>query len=137
MILMHSLCAGLSVIKVSVNRFTASFVICCMAFCHPDIFCINNRPSSPESLHAWNPPYGRPYPDARTDARILCVPEPEPGHNHTAQLRPASIPVDQAIWRLNPPVTPSRSSTSPAKYSPGTFLDSMVEGLISRTLTPP
>ena len=43
----------------------------------------------------------------------------------------------QAICRLYPPVTASKSRTSPAKYSPGAFFDSMVPGSISFTATPP
>ena len=34
---------------------------------------------------------------------------------YSAILIPAAYPVDHAICRLNPPVTASRSSTSPAK----------------------
>ncbi len=34
--------------------------------------------------------------------------------------RPAIQPVVQAAWKLNPPVMPSRSNSSPAKNSPGT-----------------
>ena len=50
---------------------------------------------------------------------------------------PAAAAVDHAIWRLNPPVSASRSSTSPIKYSPFIFFDSIVPGSISFTLTPP
>ena len=35
--------------------------------------------------------------------------------------------MDQAAWRLNPPVIASISSTSPAKWSPGCFFASNVE----------
>ena len=41
---------------------------------------------------------------------------------------PARYPVEKAIWRLKPPVTASRSSSSPAKYNPFTSLDSIVLG---------
>ena len=44
---------------------------------------------------------------------------------------------DQAICKLNPPVNASRSNTSPAKYNPEIFFDSIVPGSISFTLTPP
>lgn len=56
---------------------------------------------------------------------------------YNAAAFPAAQPVDQAICRLKPPVTASKSSISPAKYRPLTFLDSMVEGFISFTDMPP
>ena len=51
--------------------------------------------------------------------------------------RPASQPDDQAHCRLKPPQSPSTSSTSPQKYSPGTRRDSRVSGSTSRRSTPP
>lgn len=50
---------------------------------------------------------------------------------------PTARPVDQAAWRLNPPVTPSMFNTSPAKYSPGDTLDSSVSASSSEQSTPP
>ena len=47
---------------------------------------------------------------------------------HAAALLPASAPVENAICRLNPPVWASTSIISPAKYSPGSSLLSMVAG---------
>ena len=49
----------------------------------------------------------------------------------------AEKPMLHAAWRLNPPVMASTSVTSPAKNSPGYFLDSIVSGLISFNDTPP
>ena len=45
--------------------------------------------------------------------------------------------VVHAAWKLNPPVMPSMSSTSPAKCSPGHSLLSIVLNSISRNRTPP
>lgn len=50
---------------------------------------------------------------------------------------PAKCPVEKAICKLYPPVLASTSSTSPAKYRPLTFNDSMVPGLTSSQCTPP
>src|SRR5688572_22959919 len=50
---------------------------------------------------------------------------------------PATYPVLQAFWKLNPPVTASMSSTSPAKYNPFIFLLSMVLKSTSFKFTPP
>ena len=44
---------------------------------------------------------------------------------------PAHLPVDHAAWKLNHQVTPSISSISPAKYTHGQILLSIVCGLIS------
>jgi len=49
----------------------------------------------------------------------------------------AKYAVENAIWRLNPPVYASTSITSPAKYNPETNLDSIVLEFISLVLTPP
>jgi hypothetical protein len=54
-----------------------------------------------------------------------------------AMLVPAIQPVVQAAWKLNPPVMPSMSRTSPAKWSPGTIRLSMVLKLTSFSCTPP
>ena len=45
--------------------------------------------------------------------------------------------VVQAAWKLKPPVMPSISNTSPAKYRWGMFLHAKVEGLTAERLTPP
>jgi len=56
-------------------------------------------------------------------------------------LRAAEVParwaVENAIWRLYPPVGPSASMTSPAKKRPGHSLDSIVFRSISSVETPP
>src|SRR5690606_29899459 len=44
----------------------------------------------------------------------------------TAIARPASQPVVHAAWKLKPPVTPSTSRTSPARWRPGRTRLSMV-----------
>ena len=49
----------------------------------------------------------------------------------------AVSPVSQAAVRLKPPVSPSMSSTSPAKNSPGTCRLSIVLGDTDLRLTPP
>ena len=50
---------------------------------------------------------------------------------------PAILPVVHAAWKLNPPVTPSISSASPAKNRFWTCLLCMSLKLISLRLTPP
>src|SRR4051794_20794365 len=50
---------------------------------------------------------------------------------------PASQPVLQAAWKLYPPIGPSRSSTSPARYRPGQTLLSIVRESTSSSDTPP
>lgn len=50
---------------------------------------------------------------------------------------PARYPVDQAICKLNPPVTASTSIISPAKYRFLIIFDSMVLLSISLTFMPP
>ena len=54
-----------------------------------------------------------------------------------ADDEPARWPVENAIWRLNPPVYPSASIISPAKKSPLQSRLSIVLGDISVTFTPP
>ena len=51
-------------------------------------------------------------------SRYSCCLLPVPcfyHYNSSAADAPAKAPVDQAIWRLKPPVWASTSSTSPAK----------------------
>ena len=55
----------------------------------------------------------------------------------SSALAAAIAPVENAIWRLYPPVSPSRSSTSPAKYNPSTSFDSMLFWDTSCKETPP
>src|SRR5207247_2261795 len=50
---------------------------------------------------------------------------------------PAIQPVVHAAWKLNPPVMPSMSSSSPAKWSPGQIRLSMVLKFTSLKRTPP
>jgi hypothetical protein len=50
---------------------------------------------------------------------------------------PAIQPVVHAAWKLNPPVMPSMSSSSPAKNSPGQTLLSIVLKFTSPNRTPP
>src|SRR5659263_619413 len=52
-------------------------------------------------------------------------------------LLAASVPVENAACRLQPPVSPSTSKTSPTRYSPLTSLDCMVLGSTSAVSTPP
>lgn len=49
----------------------------------------------------------------------------------------ASQPIEKAAWRLKPPVSACRSSSSPTIKSPLIRLDSIVLGLTSFKLTPP
>src|SRR5262245_34456410 len=51
--------------------------------------------------------------------------------------RPATLAVDQAHCKLNPPFRPSTSSISPTRYSPGHMRDAIVAGSISSSATPP
>jgi len=55
----------------------------------------------------------------------------------TQTLSPAKNPVHHADCRLNPPVNPSMSKTSPAKYKFGQIFDSIVLGFTSEVFTPP
>lgn len=50
---------------------------------------------------------------------------------------PATHPVVHALWKLKPPVTPSTSTTSPAKWSPATVLLSIVRMSRAESATPP
>jgi len=51
--------------------------------------------------------------------------------------RPAIQPVLQALWKLNPPVRPSMSRISPAKYNPGRIRLCIVLKSTSLRFTPP
>ena len=50
---------------------------------------------------------------------------------------PALNPDAQAHWKLKPPRWPVTSTTSPMKYNPGTFFDSIVCDESSLVSTPP
>ena len=50
---------------------------------------------------------------------------------------PANQPLVQQCWKLNPPVIPSTSNTSPAKYNPLHIKLSIVLKLTSSNETPP
>ena len=54
-----------------------------------------------------------------------------------AALRPATVPLDHAHWKLNPPSRPSTSRISPQRNTPRAFRDSSVPGLTSDSSTPP
>src|ERR1043166_1726801 len=54
-----------------------------------------------------------------------------------AAARPATVPLDHAHWKLNPPSPPSTSSISPHNQSPGATRDSSVEASTSDSGTPP
>src|SRR5437762_2439981 len=50
---------------------------------------------------------------------------------------PATVPDDQANWKLNPPSLPSTSSISPHSHSPGATRDSSVDASTWASGTPP
>src|SRR5204863_6283092 len=54
-----------------------------------------------------------------------------------AMACPAIHPVVHAAWKLKPPVMPSMSSSSPAKYRPGQMRLSIVLKFTSDRRTPP
>ena len=54
-----------------------------------------------------------------------------------AAARPATVPLDHAHWKLNPPNRPSTSSTSPQSHSPGATRDCSVDESTSESRTPP
>jgi hypothetical protein len=56
--------------------------------------------------------------------------------NLPAIASPAILQVAREEVKLKPPVRPSTSSTSPAKYNQGQSLDSIVLGFTSSVLTP-
>jgi len=77
------------------------------------------------------------------DAALECVARrtqraaSRSGSRPFAADRPATVPLDHAHWKLNPPSRPSTSSTSPHKKSPGATRDSNVDGFTSLSVTPP
>ncbi len=56
---------------------------------------------------------------------------------HRPAALPATVPLDQLHWKLNPPSRPSTSRISPHRNTPLALRDSSVLGFTSSSATPP